>query len=78
MKSPVPIGCSCQSFAGAGNPPEQIDPASNNPELRKSVVARLKPWMRPFLITVIVQDDGTVQLWGVVNSRTEKTNRGGR
>ena len=53
---------------------KQIGPgAPNDPEIRKSVVAQLnaQPWARPSLINVIVQD-GTVELWGVVDSQTEK------
>jgi CBS domain-containing protein len=47
--------------------------APNDPMIRENVVARLKaePWARPLLINVIVQD-GTVELWGVVDSQTEK------
>jgi CBS domain-containing protein len=47
--------------------------APNDPMTRESVVARLKaePWARTSLINVIVQD-GTVELWGVVDSQTEK------
>jgi len=45
----------------------------NDPMIRENVVARLKaePWARPLLINVIVQD-GMVELWGVVDSPTEK------
>jgi CBS domain-containing protein len=42
-------------------------------ELRKRIVARLKSetWVRPSLINVIVTD-GTVDLWGIVDSSVEK------
>jgi CBS domain-containing protein len=41
--------------------------------IRERVIERLKaePWARPSLINVIVQN-GTVDLWGVVDSQTEK------
>jgi CBS domain-containing protein len=47
--------------------------APNDPKIRESVVARLnaQPWTQPSLINVIVQD-GTVELWGIVDSQTEK------
>jgi osmotically-inducible protein OsmY len=37
------------------------------------VIARLEaePWSHPSLINVIVHD-GTVELWGIVDSQTEK------
>jgi CBS-domain-containing membrane protein len=42
-------------------------------ELREKVVSRLKsePWVRPALVNVTVTD-GTVDLWGIVDSATEK------
>lgn len=42
-------------------------------ELREKVVSQLKsePWIRPALVNVTVTD-GTVDLWGVVDSATEK------
>jgi CBS-domain-containing membrane protein len=42
-------------------------------ELREKLVSRLKaePWVRPSLINVTVAD-GTVDLWGVVDSPSEK------
>ena len=48
----------------------QVDDA----KIRRGVLAQLKvePWTRPALINVIVQD-GTVDLWGVVASTSEKT-----
>ena len=47
--------------------------APNDSEIRKGVIARLKtePWAFPSLINVIVQD-GTVELWGIVDSQIEK------
>lgn len=47
--------------------------APSDTQIRESVVARLnvEPWSRPSLINVIVQD-GTVELWGVVDSQVEK------
>jgi CBS-domain-containing membrane protein len=46
---------------------------SNDPKIRESIVARLnaQPWTQPSLINVIVQD-GTVELWGIVDSPIEK------
>ncbi len=42
-------------------------------ELREMVVSRLKsePWVRPSLVNVTVTD-GTVDLWGIVDSAVEK------
>jgi CBS domain-containing protein len=42
-------------------------------EIRNDVLGRLKaePWSHPSLINVIVQD-GAVELWGIVDSETEK------
>ena len=42
-------------------------------DLRDKVVSRLKsePWVRPALVNVTVTD-GTVDLWGIVDSATEK------
>jgi len=42
-------------------------------ELREKVVSRLRsePWVRPSLVNVTVTD-GTVDLWGIVDSATEK------
>jgi CBS-domain-containing membrane protein len=42
-------------------------------ELREKVVSRLKsePWVRPSLVNVTVTD-GTVDLWGIVDSQVEK------
>ena len=41
--------------------------------IREDVMARLRAeaWTRPSLVNVIVQD-GTVELWGIVDSQTEK------
>ena len=45
----------------------------NDTAIRENVVERLKAesWTRPSLINVIVQD-GTVELWGIVDSPNEK------
>ena len=47
--------------------------APSDTQIREGVVARLnvESWSRPALINVIVQD-GMVELWGVVDSQTEK------
>jgi CBS-domain-containing membrane protein len=53
---------------------KQIDVGkADDAAIRDSVVARLKaePWTRPSLINVIVRD-GTVELWGIVDSQNEK------
>jgi CBS-domain-containing membrane protein len=46
---------------------------SADAELREKVESRLRaePWMRPALVNVTVTD-GTVDLWGIVDSATEK------
>ena len=45
----------------------------NDTKIRETVVQRLnaEPWLRSSLINVIVQD-GTIELWGIVDSPTEK------
>jgi CBS domain-containing protein len=50
---------------------ETAAPSDN--AIREDVMARLKAetWSRPSLVNVIVQD-GTVELWGIVDSQTEK------
>jgi CBS domain-containing protein len=47
--------------------------APNDMKVREAVLERLKaaPWSRPSLINVIVQD-GMVELWGIVESSTQK------
>ena len=47
--------------------------APSDGTIREDVMARLRAesWTRPSLVNVIVQD-GTVELWGIVNSQTEK------
>ena len=53
---------------------KQIDVgAPNDQAIRENVMARLRSesWTRPSLINVIVQD-GTVELWGMVDSKVEK------
>jgi CBS domain-containing protein len=52
----------------------QIDIGTpNDLAIRENVIERLKAesWARPSLINVIVQD-GTVELWGIVDSQTER------
>ncbi len=50
-----------------------IEPQPADAELREKVVSRLRsePWVRPALVNVTVAD-GTVDLWGIVDSATEK------
>jgi CBS-domain-containing membrane protein len=45
----------------------------NDSQIREKVLTQLnaEPWTRPSLINVIVQD-GTVELWGIVDSASEK------
>lgn len=53
---------------------KQIDVGTpDDSAIRERLVARLKaePWTRPSLINVIVQN-GTVELWGIVDSPIEK------
>ena len=47
--------------------------APSDGTIREDVMARLRAesWTRPSLVNVIVQD-GTVELWGIVDSQTEK------
>jgi osmotically-inducible protein OsmY len=47
--------------------------APSDGTIREDVMARLRDesWTRPSLVNVIVQD-GTVELWGIVDSQTEK------
>jgi CBS domain-containing protein len=49
------------------------DSGPSDSAIRDDVMARLQaePWTRPSLINVIV-NDGTVELWGIVDSQTEK------
>jgi CBS domain-containing protein len=61
-----------QALAAGRNhvpPPQRIDDAA----LREKIFARLKsePWVRPSLVNVTVSD-GTVDLWGLVDSPAEK------
>lgn len=60
-----------QALAVSGNevPPQSVGDA----ELRERVVARIsaEPWARPSLVNVTVRD-GTVDLWGIVESAAEK------
>jgi osmotically-inducible protein OsmY len=51
---------------------EAATPADDT-KIREHVISQLKaePWTRPSLINVIVQD-GAVELWGIVDSVSEK------
>jgi osmotically-inducible protein OsmY len=54
---------------------KQVEVATkvNDSQIREKVLTQLnaEPWTRPSLINVIVQE-GTVELWGVVESASEK------
>ena len=53
---------------------KQIDAAApSDSRIREDVLSRLRaePWSHPSLINVIVRD-GNVELWGIVDSQTEK------
>jgi CBS domain-containing protein len=60
-----------QALASMRKQIEGITPSDSI--IRERVIEKLKaePWARPSLINVIVQN-GTVDLWGVVDSQTEK------
>jgi osmotically-inducible protein OsmY len=57
------------------SPHKQIETVatSNDSAIRNGVIARLKdePWSHPALINVVVHD-GNVDLWGIVDSQSEK------
>jgi CBS domain-containing protein len=57
------------SATKANGPQARVDDAT----IREKVMAQLKtrPWTKPWLVNVVVQD-GTVNLWGVVDSQAEK------
>jgi CBS domain-containing protein len=59
-----------QALAGI---PKNGAAGSSDAAIREDVLARLQaePWTRPSLINVIVKN-GTVELWGIVDSQTEK------
>ena len=61
-----------QALASVGKKLETTTPADDS-TIRQKVLTQLdaEPWTRPSLINVIVQD-GTVELWGVVDSAAEK------
>jgi CBS domain-containing protein len=61
-----------QALACAGPKPGQAVPDDDS-AIRSKVITQLdaEPWTRPSLINVIVHD-GTVDLWGVVDSVSEK------
>jgi osmotically-inducible protein OsmY len=54
---------------------KQVEVATevNDSQIRDKVLTQLnaEPWTRSLLINVIVQD-GTVELWGIVESASEK------
>jgi osmotically-inducible protein OsmY len=54
---------------------KQVEVAAevNDSQIRDKVLTQLnaEPWSRPSLVNVIVQD-GTVELWGIVESASEK------
>jgi CBS domain-containing protein len=52
---------------------KQIEVTTDDARIRENVLSQLdaEPWSRPSLINVIVQD-GTVELWGIVDSPSEK------
>jgi CBS-domain-containing membrane protein len=61
-----------QALASFSKRMESATP-EDDAKIRERVLTQLKaePWTRPSLINVIVQD-GTVELWGVVDSASEK------
>ena len=61
-----------QALACQGKQLEAATPADDT-KIREHVISQLKaePWTRPSLINVIVQD-GAVELWGIVDSVSEK------
>lgn len=61
-----------QALASAGNKIE-LTALADDSSIRDSVLNQLnaEPWTRPSLINVIVHD-GTVELWGIVDSASEK------
>jgi CBS-domain-containing membrane protein len=61
-----------QALASASNQKQAATPIDDS-KIREKVIAQLKaePWTRPSLINVIVQD-GAVELWGIVDSASEK------
>ena len=61
-----------QALASVSKQIEVATPA-DDARIRENVLTQLdaEPWSRPSLINVIVQD-GTVELWGIVDSPSEK------
>jgi CBS domain-containing protein len=51
----------------------EVTTEANDSQIRDKVLTQLnaEPWTRPSLINIIVQD-GTVELWGIVESASEK------
>ena len=62
-----------QALASQGRQAVGGAAALDDAKIRESVLHQLdaEPWARPALINVIVQD-GTVELWGIVDSASEK------
>jgi CBS domain-containing protein len=61
-----------QALASLSEQTQAATPIDDS-KIREKVIAQLKaePWTRPSLINVIVQD-GAVELWGIVDSVSEK------
>ena len=61
-----------QALASQSKQVQAATPADDT-KIRADVISQLKtePWTRPSLINVIVQD-GAVELWGIVDSVSEK------
>ena len=61
-----------QALASASNQKQAATPIDDS-KSREKVLSQLKakPWTSPYLINVIVQD-GAVELWGIVDSPSEK------
>ncbi len=61
-----------QALASAGKRTQLAAPADDS-TIRDNVLDRLnaEPWMKPSLINVTVHD-GTVELWGIVDSASER------
>ena len=62
-----------QALASPGTRAKSAATGADDSKIRETVLSQLKaePWTRPSLINVIVQD-GAVELWGIVDSASEK------
>ena len=62
-----------QALASPGTRAKGAATGADDSKIRETVLSQLKaePWTRPSLINVIVQD-GAVELWGIVDSASEK------